>query len=103
MGPNAYRNRLWAYVASHLGQTEQNVLVSQLDDVGKRIDRIDALANKGLHHHIAEPDLHRLIVALLGVAYDLLTLAAPPRLAPSDPYNQTIENFAKAVSKKRLT
>ena len=84
-------------------QTERNGLVSQLEDLGKRIDRMDALANKGLHHRIAEPDLHRLIVALLTVAYDLLTLAPPPRVAPGDPYSQAIEDFAKTVSTRGLT
>lgn len=41
VGPNAYRNRLWAYAAAQIGQSEQNVLVAQLEDLGKH-DRIDA-------------------------------------------------------------
>ncbi len=49
VGPEAYRNRLWAYVEGHLKGSERDVVIAQVKDSGNSLDRLDSLANKGLH------------------------------------------------------
>jgi hypothetical protein len=71
-----YRNRLWAYVEESLGGEEQKLTIAQLEDVGRRIDALDRLSNKGVHDRISRPDVHRLMVALLVLAFDLVSRGA---------------------------
>lgn len=75
VGPEAYRNRLWAYVEEYIEGNGQKLVLSELQDVGHRIDRVDKLANQGLHANITQGETRRLIVALLVLAYDMLSLA----------------------------
>lgn len=103
VGPKQYRNRLWAYAEEKLGDTEGKAFLSQLDDIGKRIDRLDDLVNKGVHDRIMPSDLHRLIVGLLVVAYDLLALSVPPLIASNIPYAESITAFAKKVASNPLS
>jgi hypothetical protein len=97
VGAEAYRNRLWAYVEDNLQGDEQKLVLAQLQDVGNRIDRADKVANKGLHDQISYPDSHRLIVAFLALAYDILSLATPPLQAPLEPYSVAIVDFARGL------
>jgi hypothetical protein len=91
----AYRNRLWAYVKDNLEGGQQRLALTQLDDIGRRVDRIDQLANKGLHAQISQPDVRRLIAALLVLAYDLLLLSPPPLRASQEPYRENVEDFLR--------
>jgi len=100
VGPEAYRNRLWAYVEENLQGDEQKVVLAQLQDVGNRIDRVYKLANKGLHDQIAQSGVRRLIVAFLALAYDILSLAAPPLEAPLEPYSDGIVDFARGLAEE---
>jgi hypothetical protein len=97
VGPDAYRNRLWAYVKEQLSTTEGKVVLAELSDVGTRLDRLDDLINKGLHRSIPVADLRRLILGLVLLAYDLLTLAPPPTSAPTAPYAENVTRIAKDV------
>jgi hypothetical protein len=95
-----YRNRLWAYAEERLGGGEQRLAIAQLDDVGRRIDVIDRLANKGVHGRVSRLDVHRLIVALLVLTYDLLSLTPPPLQAPAEPYVESLEEIARDLIAK---
>jgi len=100
LGPNEYRNRLWAYVKGNLQGDQQRLLLAQLEDLGNRVDRVDHLANKGLHAQITQPDIRRLIAALLVLAYDLLTLCPPPSQSSFEPYSDGIQDFVRWVAKR---
>jgi hypothetical protein len=84
-------------VEDNLQGDEQKLVLAQLQDVGNRIDRADKVANKGLHDQISYPDSHRLIVAFLALAYDILSLATPPLQAPLEPYSVAIVDFARGL------
>jgi hypothetical protein len=87
-------------VEEHLQGEGQKVALAQLRDVGTRIDRICELANKGLHNQIERSDVRRLILAFLALAYDILSLAAPPLQAPLEPYSDGIVDFARGLAEK---
>ena len=101
VGPEQYRNRLWAYVDDNLTGREGELLEAQLTDLGSRIDKLDALANKGLHSELDRQSVRRLLTALVTVAYDLLTLKAPPQSLPVEPHSRAILNFVKGIEKSR--
>jgi hypothetical protein len=100
VGAPAYRNRLWAYIEENLQEKDRTLLVAQLDDLGKRIDSVDQLANKGIHARIDRSAIRRLLVALLIVAYDLFSLTGPPLQSSLEPYKEDVIDFARSVIKK---
>ena len=88
LGKAEYRNRLWAYVQDELSSNSQRQLVlTTLEDVGNRIDKLDTVANSGLHSDIDQIETRRLLVGLTTLMYDLLTLTEPPLATPAAPYN----------------
>lgn len=82
LGHAQYRNRLWAYVDERLAQSESNrkVLQSSLEDIGNRVDRLDTLANKGLHAQVDAAEVQRLLVGVVVLAYDF----ARPEFCPAE-------------------
>ncbi len=97
LGQGEYRNRLWAYVEAKLAGREQELALAHLDDVGRRIDAIDRLSHKGVHNRasISRLDVHRLIVTLLILAYDLLSLSPPALEVPVEPYDAEITKLVR--------
>jgi hypothetical protein len=93
VGPTQYRNRLWAWIEDHLGGTSAKVALANLQDLGDRLDRVDELANKGLHATVDQRDVRRLLVTLVVVASDLLALTPPPPAAELAPYAPALEAF----------
>ena len=91
---------MWAYVKGNLQGDQQRLLLAQLEDLGNRVERIDQLANKGLHVQITQPDIRRLIAALLVVAYDLLTLCPPLSQSSFEPYSDGIQDFVRWAAKR---
>lgn len=94
LGQAEYRNRLWAYVEDHSSGSRRAATLSGLDDVGTRIERLDSLTNAGLHDEIEPMALQRLLIAIIGLLYDLLLLAPPPARVPLTPY---AEGIAKSL------
>jgi hypothetical protein len=87
-----YRNRLWAYVEGTLSESNRDLVLASLDDVGRRIDELVEFANRGLHADaVSAGELQRLLVALVTLAYDLLTLEPPARKVPYGPYEAHVE------------
>jgi len=74
-----YRNRLWAYISDCLSGSEKELLLAELNDIGGRVDKIDALANRGIHDKVNLSEARRLLLGEVILLYDLLTLAPPPR------------------------
>ena len=102
VGPEKYRNRLWAYVEERLvasKQTKELVKIG-LEDLGSRIDTIDLLANKGLHANITLLEIDRLLIALITVAYDLLSLTPPPIEVPIEPHLPEFYKLIEAIKEE---
>lgn len=97
VGREQYRNRLWAYIDDKVDGREAELLEAQLSDLGSRVDKVDALANKGLHADLDRQSVRRLLVALVTVTHDLLTLNAPPTALPLDPFSDAIRAFANKI------
>jgi hypothetical protein len=102
LGPEAYRNRLWAYVEERLDASKQtrDLVKTGLQDLGSRIDKIDTLANKGLHADITLVEIDRLLIALVTVTYDLLSLAPPPLEVPIEPHLPEFDKFFEEIKKE---
>jgi hypothetical protein len=89
LGRPQYRNRLWAYIEEHLEGRSKEVVLASFDDVGGRIDKLDALANKGIHGaEISAAELQRLLVGLTSLTFDVLTMAPPQDKPPYEPYEK---------------
>jgi hypothetical protein len=93
LGPAEYRNRLWAYVEQHASGRDKDVVLSKLTDIGHRIDRLDELAHKGVHSDLQAVEVQRLLIGLMGLSYDLLTLAPPLAKLPNKAYEPGMEEF----------
>jgi hypothetical protein len=98
----AYRNRLWAYIEDHLTGDERDLAVTALGDLGNRLDRLDALANKGVHaDEVAPSEMNRLLFTLLAFAYEILTLSPLPLELPSVGYNKGATDLMLEMLKPR--
>jgi hypothetical protein len=96
LGKAEYRNRLWAYVDENLGGSSRDLALATLEDVGKRIDRLDALANKGVHApRVTAIEVDRLLVGLTVLVYDILMLQPPPKESRLEPYGDSIREFLR--------
>jgi len=71
-----------------------------LEDLGSRIDTIDLLANKGLHANITLLEIDRLLIALITVAYDLLSLTPPPIEVPIEPHLPEFYKLIEAIKEE---
>ncbi|MGW1398847.1 hypothetical protein ACWCRF_09325 [Streptomyces sp. NPDC002405] len=98
VGQAEYRNRLWAYIAENVtSDTTRELLIANVEDLGKRIDRLDSLSNKGLHSDVSSSDVNRLLLSLLVVAHDLISLRPPGGAFSYKPYETTIRVFMEKV------
>ncbi|MQS05701.1 hypothetical protein [Streptomyces alkaliphilus] len=101
-GQAEYRNRLWAYIEENVtSNTTQGLLLANVTDLGKRIDKLDQLSNKGVHSDISPSDVSRLLLSLLVVTYDLISLRPPGGPFAYEPYETTIYSFAKRIKKQK--
>jgi hypothetical protein len=100
VGSAEYRNRLWAYAEERLDGADRDLALTLLDDLGRRIDALDRLSNKGIHDRLSRLSGHRLVVALVTLTYDLLALSTPPLISSWRPYAETIEEIARDVVEK---
>ncbi|MFD7964382.1 hypothetical protein ACFV5J_26660 [Streptomyces zaomyceticus] len=102
VGKSAYRNRLWAYVSESVTSgTTRTLLVANVEDLGHRIDTLDALANKGLHDQVSTSDVNRLLLSLVVVAHDLLTLRPPGGAFRYDAYAEYIHKVTREELRRR--
>ena len=98
VGQAEYRNRLWAYIQDAIqSQTQRDVMISTLSDVGNRVDALDAAANKGLHADLNAGEVQRLLIAMLTLIYDVLTLAPLPLGTPNAPYEASAVEFFRRM------
>ncbi|MEU8860933.1 hypothetical protein [Streptomyces umbrinus] len=98
VGQAEYRNRLWAYIAESVSSdTTLELLIANFEDLGKRIDKLDSLSNKGLHSDVSSSDVNRLLLSLLIVAHDLISLRPPGGAFSYKPYEATIRAFMEEV------
>lgn len=92
-----YRNRLWAYISDCLSSRDKELLLSELDDVGRRVDKIDALANKGIHDKVSLSEVRRLLLGEVILLYDLLTLAPPPMRSIVSPDEEILTKLTRGI------
>ncbi|MET9693342.1 hypothetical protein ABZY81_33685 [Streptomyces sp. NPDC006514] len=98
VGRAEYRNRLWAYVAENVtSDTTRELLIANVEDLGKRIDKMDSLSNKGLHSDVSSSDVNRLLLSLLVVAHDLISLRPPGGTFAYEPYEGAIRAFGEGL------
>lgn len=75
----AYRNRLWQYISEHVqSETKRALLLNSADELGRRLDDIDGLANKGVHADVTSADADQCILQTYVLVGDLLRLRTPP-------------------------
>lgn len=98
LGRSEYRNRLWAYVEDHVEGRNRQLILSSLSDVGHRIDALDACVQRGVHGDaLAASELQRILVSLVGLTYDVLTLAPPPLSPRLEPYATHMNSMLREI------
>lgn len=98
LGRAEYRNRLWAYVEDHLSGRNRELVLASLEDVGNRIDALDACVQRGVHgDELTASELQRILVSLVGVTYDILTLAPPPLTQNLDAYETHLRSILREI------
>lgn len=88
MTDDKYINRLidWISHSTALGGTLQDVIVTDLEDFGKRIDAFDGAGHKGAHAEVTRYEASRFIAGTYLLLGDILNLAQPARLlVPDEP------------------
>ena len=97
VGPQEYRNRLWAYIEEHAGD-ERSRIQDTFQELGDRLDTLDQRAQKHVHGlHIDRADVLRLILTMIVWSYDVLTLTPPPTEARTAPHWDSVRRFADEI------
>ena len=92
-----YRNRLWAYISDRLSGREKELLLSELNDIGRRVDKLYDLSNKGIHDKVSLSEARRLLLGVVILLYDILTLAPPPRKSIVHPDEKIIRELTQGM------
>lgn len=80
-----YLTRLWAYADEHLRSDRNRELVrAELQDIGKRLDTLYALINKGVHSRFTRDEARRAVLRTLMLLDDLLPLPNAAYLSPDE-------------------
>lgn len=78
MSADLYRNRLWQYVAENAaGGNARRLTQATVEEIGGRLDRIDALASQGVHGDVTAAEVDQCVVQTYLLAGDLLRLVEP--------------------------
>jgi hypothetical protein len=97
VGPQEYRNRLWAYIEEHAGN-ERSRIQGTFRELGDRLDALDQRAQKHVHGlDIDRAEVLRLILTMIVWSYDVLTLTPPPTEARTAPHWDSVRRFADEV------
>jgi hypothetical protein len=101
VGPQEYRNRLWAYVEEHAGD-ERARIHGTLRELGDRLDTLDERAQKHVHGlRIEREEVRRLILTIIVWSYDVLTLTPAPTAARTAPHWDSVRRFAERIVSRR--
>ncbi len=101
VGQRQWKNRLWAYAQERAGTGSDDALVSQVEHLGRRVDALCDLAQKGVHASATPLEAHRLAVGVFLLTYDLLALLPPPTTLPLAPHAGAIEALAREAVNRR--
>ncbi|HEY3772161.1 MAG TPA: hypothetical protein VGL69_04140 [Solirubrobacteraceae bacterium] len=75
VGPEAYVNRLWMFVADSMsGSTQSKVLLTTLQDFGSRIDKVYLLTNKGVHAAVTQAEVDTCVMQTYLLAGEILRI-----------------------------
>ncbi len=88
-----YRNRLWAHISDCLSGRGKELLLSDVEDIGARLDKLDALATKGLHDKVSLSEARRLTLGVIILLYDILTLRPPPTKSQVPPDEKVLRQL----------
>lgn len=86
MGEENYVNRLTQFAKERMeSNSQQRLLQSEIDSVWDRADRLNDLANKGVHDEVTARDLDMAVVRTYLLAGDLLGLLEPADEGAEEP------------------
>ena len=75
VGPEAYVNRLWMFVADSMsGSTQSKVLLTTLQDFGSRINKVYLLTNKGVHANVTQAEVDTCVMQTYLLAGEILRI-----------------------------
>lgn len=72
VGENNYRNRIVAGLDQYLRSTAGASLLASLDDVANRVQKLDALSQKGVHAEVSEREMDFCVVQTYLIAGEVL-------------------------------
>lgn len=101
VGPQQYRNRLWAYIEEH-ARDDRSTIQGAFEELGDRLDVLDQRAQKHVHGlKIEREDVLSSILTMIVWAYDVLRLTPPPTEARIAPHLDSVRRFAGEIVARR--
>ncbi|MFB9992036.1 hypothetical protein ACFFLM_08695 [Deinococcus oregonensis] len=91
----AYRNRIWQYIANAYQHNP-----AQIEKLGKELDRVDKIANKGIHHHISREGVQQVVDDILSLTSAITDSSLADLRRSGYPFRKSIQTFVKELSKK---
>jgi hypothetical protein len=65
--------RLWQYLHERIkGLTSGELLLTQVEDIGKRLGKLNILASKGVHTNVSEFEVNQCVIQTYVVIGDIL-------------------------------
>lgn len=75
LGDDKYVSRLWQYISENIDKnSSRELILNQLENLGKRVDYIYSLTNKGVHADVNEQEANQCIVQTYLLIGDILMI-----------------------------
>lgn len=95
VGNAQYKNRLWAYIETTVNNNSLDF--SNIQRIGKDVDRLIVLFNSGLHSNLKKNDLDYLLEQLVFFIIEIITLSPTAARKPYLAYEENINDFMKKI------
>lgn len=92
VGPNQYKNRLWAYIEQAIGSIEANSVIL-LERLGTETDRLVVLFNSGLHADVTKEKVEAGFAALARWLIEVIELSPEAARQPYVAYEKQLRHF----------
>lgn len=101
VGPEKYRNRLWAYIEENFPSADRNRIQGTYQELGHRLDALDERTQRHVHGPGgSREDTTSLILGLTVWTHDVLTLTPHPSQGALLPHWDSFDQFVRAMIRR---
>lgn len=92
LNQSAYRNRIWQYIANAYSHDQDMAL-----NLGRELDRVNEVANKGLHGEISKEETKLLINDILSLTKAVTSVSLSELRKSEYPFRRSINEFVQRL------